>query len=107
MSKFDTLTVDGDSLNQFDFFDSDEKEKSIGGSIMKGVATVAPLFMGPVGTVLATAQVLREFGKVMPMVDGMLSAVTGTNTDTAFSKWANNWAGRMTSITQSVSDYSQ
>lgn len=107
LSKFDTLTVDGDSLNQFDFFDSDEKEKSIGGSIMKGVATVAPLFMGPVGTVLATAQVLREFGKVMPMVDGMLSAVTGTNTDTAFSKWANNWTGRMTSITQSVSDYSQ
>lgn len=107
LSKFDTLTVDGDSLNKFDFFDSDDREKSIGGSIMKGVATVAPLFMGPVGTVLATAQVLREFGKVMPMVDGMLSAVTGTNTDTAFSKWANNWAGRMMSLTQDVSDYSQ
>ena len=107
LSKFDVLTVDGDSFNKLDFWDSDDKEKSIGGSIMKGVATVAPLFMGNVGVLLSTAQVVREFGKVMPFVDGLINTVTGNKPDTAFSKWANNWSARMTSFTSDVSDYSQ
>ena len=50
LSGFDTLTVDGTALNKIDFFDSDDKEKSIGGTIMKSAAAIAPMFMGPVGT---------------------------------------------------------
>lgn len=107
LSKFDVLTVDGDSFNKLDFWDSDDKEKSIGGSIMKGVATIAPLFMGDLGVLLSTAQVVREFGKVMPFVDGLINTVAGNRPDTAFSKWANNWSARMTSFTSDVSDYSQ
>lgn len=107
LSGFDTLTVDGTALNKIDFFDSDDKEKSIGGTIMKSAAAIAPMFMGPVGTAYSVVQVLREFGKVLPFIEGLTHIVTGNTPDTAFSKFANNIAGKMMAATSSQDDYSQ
>ena len=42
LSKFDTLTTDGSAWNKFDFFDSDDKKKSIGGTLVKNVIKVVP-----------------------------------------------------------------
>lgn len=107
LSGFDTLTVDGTALNKIDFFDSDDKEKSIGGTIMKSAAAIAPMFMGPVGTAYSVVQVLREFGKVLPFIEGLTHIATGNTPDTAFSKFANNIAGKMMAATSSQDDYSQ
>lgn len=43
-SVFDSLTVDGSTANNYDFFDSDGLDKSVAGTIAKTVAVVAPLF---------------------------------------------------------------
>lgn len=43
-SVFDSLTVDGSTANNYDFFDSDGLDKSVTGTIAKTVAVVAPLF---------------------------------------------------------------
>lgn len=107
LSGFDTLTVDGTALNKIDFFDSDDKEKSIGGTIMKSAAAIAPMFMGPVGTAYSVVQVLREFGKVLPFIEGLTHIAIGNTPDTAFSKFANNIAGKMMAATSSQDDYSQ
>ena len=42
LSKFDTLTTDGSAWNKFDFFDSDDKKKSITGTLVKNAVKVVP-----------------------------------------------------------------
>lgn len=106
MSMFDNLTVDGSVANQFDFFDSDDKEKSIGGTLMKGAATLMPLFIGgPVGATYSAMLVGRELMKALPMLDGAFGSLTGNSEPSAFSKLANNLAGKGSSLSQSNSDY--
>lgn len=108
LSGFDTLTVDGEGLNKIDFFDSDGKDKSIGETLMKGAAAIAPLFLPtPLATAYSATLVLRELGKSLPMIDGLFGAITGNNQDTAFTRLANNIAGKMTAATSSTSDYSR
>lgn len=46
LSRFDTLTKEDSFVNKFDFMDSDDIKKSLGGSIMKAAVTVAPLLVG-------------------------------------------------------------
>jgi hypothetical protein len=102
------LTIDGQGLNNLDFFDSDDKEKSIGGTIMKNAVALAPLFIGgPIGTAYSAALVVRELLKATPMIDGLVGAVTGNDAPTAFSRLTNTLAGKATAATSSVSDYSK
>ena len=49
LNKMNTLTVDGSKINKYDFFDSDDVQKSITGVIAKNVATLLPIFT-PIGT---------------------------------------------------------
>jgi hypothetical protein len=44
---------------------------------------------------------LREFGKVLPFIEGLTHIATGNTPDTAFSKFANNIAGKMMAATSS------
>jgi hypothetical protein len=75
---------------------------------MKNVAAIAPLFLPtPISTAYSATLVLRELGKSIPMIDGMLGAITGNNQETAFTRLANNIAGKMTAATSSTSDYSR
>lgn len=108
LSKFDTLTVDGEGLNKIDFFDSDDREKSIGGIIMKTAVAIAPMLLPtPISFAYSAAMVGRELIKVLPMIDGLSGMITGNDTPTAFTRLANNWAGRATSWTSSQDDYSR
>lgn len=49
----DTLTVDGSDSNKYDIFDSDGVDKSVGKSVAKMIATVAPVFIPYVGEIYA------------------------------------------------------
>lgn len=44
----DVLTTDGSVMNSIDFFDSDDLDKSIPGTIMKTAATIAPMLIAPI-----------------------------------------------------------
>lgn len=86
----DVLTVDGKELNKYDFFDSDDLEKSIPGTIAKSIAAVAPLFMGPAGTVYSAALIGREMAKSLPMLYGMVTAFSDSETPS----WINTIAAK-------------
>lgn len=71
LSLMDTITVDGTGINKYDFFDSDDVEKSVGGTIVKNVVSLLPMFVGgPVSTWYSAALITRELAKSLPMVYG-------------------------------------
>mgnify|MGYP001293063599 FL=1 len=45
LSGWDTLTKEGTTLNKYDFFDSDDLDKSTTGSIVKAAIKIAPAFI--------------------------------------------------------------
>lgn len=94
LSKFDTLTVDGTFVNKFDFFDSDDKEKSFTGNLVKNAAKVVPaLIGGPVSlwyigarVGLNTVDLMAKLGKVFTGSDSpTLSAIEGFTKSLSFS----------------------
>lgn len=58
LSGWDTLTKDGSWVNQYDFFDSDDLEKSPTGSLMKSVVKVAPALIPSIAPWYVGARVL-------------------------------------------------
>nr|DAF63667.1 MAG TPA: Helicase [Podoviridae sp. ctz6O13] len=102
LSTFDTFTVDGKGINKYDFFDSNDIEKSVTGTVMKNITAIAPLFAGPVvAGVYASALIGREFSKTLPMLYGMATALTDSDTPS----WINTLAAKASSATTSTSDY--
>lgn len=105
LSSLDTLTVDGTKLNKYDFFDSDDIEKSVKGVIAKNVATLIPMFIGgPIGTVYSTALIAREMAKSLPMLYGMTTALFS---DSETPKWMNTIAAMGDKFTSGTSDYAK
>ena len=103
LSGWDVLTIDGVGLNKFDPLDSDDRDKAVGGIIMKNALALAPLFVGGhVAVGYATMLIGREILKSLPMLNGFFAAFTNENTP--FSRLANNLAGRGHSMSQSMSD---
>lgn len=71
LSKMNILTKEDSWLNKFDFFDSDDAQKSIAGSIAMNVAKIVPLFIPYVGEAymytslaLAGTEALATIGKM-------------------------------------------
>lgn len=105
ISSFDTITVDGEGLNKYDFMDSDGLDKNVTGTIFKSAATVAPLFMSPqVMTIYGGLLAAREIGKALPMLAQMGGSLFGIDTDNAF---LNGLSAKMQQATGSTSQYSK
>ena len=94
LSGFDTLTVDGSTLNSLDFFDSDGLDKSIGGSMARAVAQIAPAFISGVGEIYIGLRVLNSMAELVPTLGKILSfdsdnklfsLIEGINSATSFS----------------------
>lgn len=76
LSTFDNLTAESSPINKYDFFDSDDLEKSISGSLAKNLLGVVPMLMGPeVAAIYSGALVARELLKTAPMVWGMINSL--------------------------------
>ena len=103
LSVFDTLTVDGEGINKYDFFDSDDIEKSIGGVIAKNVVSLLPLFT-PVGTAYSTLLIAKEFAKAMPMLYGVATMFSDQQ---EAPKWINNVAAFGTKFSGGTSQYAK
>jgi hypothetical protein len=67
----DVLTKEDSSVNKYDFFDSDDLEKSTEGVIVKNLTAIAPMvFLGPIGSsIYAGFYVGREILKTLPMLE--------------------------------------
>lgn len=105
VSSLDYLTPENAEINKYDFFDSDDLEKSVGGTIAKNVAAVVPMFIPYVNTAYAGLLVGREMSKSLPMLYGIINGLSGNeNTD---SKLLNTLAAYGQTFTGSTSDYAQ
>lgn len=103
VSALDYLTPENASINKYDFFDSDDLEKSVGGTIAKNVAAVVPMFIPYVNVAYSGLMVGREIAKSLPMMYGMVQGLSGSdNTD---SKLLNTIAAYGQVFTGSTSDY--
>jgi hypothetical protein len=103
ISNSDLITVDGSTLNKYDFFDSDSIDKSVVGTILKTAATVAPLLIGgPVSAIYSGLLIGREMTKTLPMLYSMTTSLFGNEEESDF---LNTLAGYGEKFTGGVSEY--
>ena len=105
LSSLDNLTREGTKVNKYDFFDSDDIEKSVSGTIAKNVASLIPIFIGgPVGATYSTLLIAKEMAKAMPMLYGMSSALLGGPETPA---WMNSLAAMGDKFSSGTSQYAK
>ena len=100
VSFFDTLTKEDSWLNRYDFFDSDDKEKSVAGSLFKNLAIAVPALVG--GPVAAAYLGVSTGLQAMKLMTGLGKIVAGSDVD-----WLNNADGFLKQFDMGVSDHSQ
>ena len=103
VSALDVMTVDKEGIDKYNFFDSDDLDKSPIGTIASSVAAIAPMLMGPyVSAVYSGILVARELSKSLPMLYGFTTAWFDLPSENST---LNNIAARATALTGSTSDY--
>lgn len=105
VSAADYLTSENSAINKYDFFDSDDLEKSVAGTVAKNVASIIPMFIPYVNTAYSGLLVGRELAKTLPMAYGMLASLTGDENPN--SQLANIIAAYGQKFSTSTSDYAQ
>ena len=101
LSLGDILTKEDSAINKYDFFDSDDMEKSPEGVIAKNLAAIAPMaFLGPW---YSGFYVGREILKSLPMLYNISTMLS----DSAVPESVNTLAGWAQSLTGGTSEYSQ
>ena len=105
LSVGDILTPEDSALNKFDFFDSDDIEKSAGGVIAKNLALVAPMvFLGPTSSLLYNGFfVTKELAKSLPMLYQMAGTLTGNTEDSETLNTIAAWGQKFSSGTSEYS----
>lgn len=111
LSAWDVLTVDGSAMNKWDFMDSDSRDKSTFGTIMKNVATVAPLFMGGyTGMAIRSASILNSLVTgIIPSLTKMTGGIIANNAfeKTALFEAMNTLEAKGKTFSTSQSDYAR
>lgn len=101
LSGWDTLTKDGSWINQYDFFDSDDLEKSHTGSLMKSVVKVAPALIPTVAPWYIGARILLNSADLFAKVGKMIPGIGSESPILSYLEGLNAAA------TQSTSDWSR
>lgn len=105
VSSLDYLTPENAEINKYDFFDSDDLEKSVSGTIAKNVAAIVPMLVPYVNVAYSGLLVGREMSKALPMLYGIVNGLSGS--DTTDSKLLNTVAAYGQTFTGSTSDYAK
>lgn len=105
ISSMDLLTIDGEGVNKYDFFDSDSLDKSATGTIMKNLVTVAPLLYSPIAGIYSAVLIGREMTKSLPMLYGMASSLFASDAEDL--SGLNTLAAYAQKYTGGVSEYGQ
>lgn len=101
LSGWDTLTKDGSWINQYDFFDSDDLEKSPTGSLMKSVVKVAPALIPTIAPWYIGARVLISSADLFAKVGKMIPGIGNNSPKLSYLEGLN------AAMTQSTSDWSK
>lgn len=100
----DTLTIDGSKWDKYNFFDSDDLDKSVIGTMAKTAFKVGMMFIPGVGKYYGAMTAAKELGKLFPVlfksIEGIATGDISTSAQTATDIQA--WFSRFDS---SVSDY--
>ena len=99
LSGWDTLTKDGSTINAYDFFDSDDLEKSTGGSLLKAAVKIAPALIPATAPWYVGARVILGASDLFAKVGKMV-----TGSESPFLSKLEAWNS---AATQSSSDYSK
>ena len=101
----DILTTDGSINNQFDFLDSDGREKSIPGTVFKLAAEIAPVFIPGVGTYYGGVRAAVGLASALPTFYKAVEGLLLGDEETSLTKSATALEGWMSKYTaSSVSD---
>lgn len=77
VSPFDVISKDGSFMNKFDFLDSDDKNKSVIGTVAKTIVQIAPFMIPGVEDVYGALLVTHALGSALPKlyktIDGVLN----------------------------------
>jgi hypothetical protein len=103
----DILTKEDSWLNKVDFFDSDDKDKSAIGTIMKTAAKIAPYFIPYVNTFWGGATAVMSLAEVMPTFAKMLEGLAVGDRETAFTRKMNSLENYFKRFDTSYSDEAQ
>lgn len=105
VSSSDTWTTDGSLVDQFNFLDSDGRQKSITGTVFKTAAEIAPLVIPGVGTYYAGVRTAVAMASVLPTFYKAIEGAFIGDEETSMTKGATqleNWMSKFT--TGSTSD---
>jgi len=69
--------VDGSNWNRIDFLDSDDLEKTTGGSLMRAAAQIIPAFIPGVQEWYIGARVIMGMSQILPMVGKVFDSFAG------------------------------
>lgn len=70
----DTLTIDGSKWDKYNFFDSDDLDKSVIGTMAKTAFKVGMMFIPGVGKYYGAMTAAKELGKLFPVLLKVLKA---------------------------------
>ena len=100
----DILTKEDSWANKFDFFDSDDKKKSITGTVMKGIAAVAPYMIPVVREVYGGITAAVTMASVFPTFAKAAEGLILGDDETAFTKGMNTMENYFSKFSHSNSD---
>lgn len=106
----DTLTKEDSWLNKYDFFDSDDLNKSVAGTTFKTLSKIVPYFIPNFNVVYGGITGAIQLTSVIPTFAKMLEGiVTGGDADkeTNFTKSMNRWENYFKKYDESYSDKGQ
>ena len=107
LTSWDVLTREDSVWNKYDFMDNDGLDKSITGTVMQTVASIAPLFIPGVGTAYTYALTARELAKLTATLGKMVDGIFNPNATDADYPWLNALENHASKFSTSVSDASQ
>ena len=103
----DVLTKEDSWANKIDFFDSDDKHKSIGGQLMKTAATIAPYMIPGVNLAWGGITAAVSMGTVLPTFAKMLEGIAIGDKETSFTKAMSAQENWFNKFSKSHSDEAQ
>ena len=105
VSTSDILTTDGSLVDQFNFLDSDGRQKSIAGTVFKLSSEIAPFLMPKIGTYYAGVKTAVSLISVLPTFYKAIEGAFLGDEETSLTKGATQMENWMSKFNQnSVSD---
>lgn len=103
----DTLLRETSAWNKYNFFDSDDYEKSFVGTVAKTVFKTIPYFIPYLNYAVGAVTALEAFGRVLPVIGKAINGVWTNDSENEFYSTMNRWEGYMSRFDPTVTQESE